>query len=874
MSEQGTDDPPGDDGAQDPSPDPSPSPDPNPIPDPIPIPAPSPRWSRASKIGAGVILIAGLAALVLLRQRRPATGSHATAGGRAAIHAPAAPSLPGKAEQGIHLTGYVVDGANAPVAGAAISAEPEVAAALGSDAVPSIVVTAPATGPDGRFSLTGLVPGRYRLHVTGSGLLAAEVRYVPVPSDDARIVVARRVTLDGTVTDGGHPVPDAHVGVRGDPLGGTLEVTTDPHGAFHVANLPEGRYQVFAYQGALAARAVRVDRLGAGPFAPVELHLEAAAIVVGRVVDRATGTGLVSAVELRPSDDEQAPRYARTGDDGVFRIEGVPNGTWIADAYAPGYISLGGLELEAGKGVPELALDRGGIIEGRVLDADGHPIAGATIRALATGPTASEASAAVDQDRLRRFSGRTSAPAPEPGVASSDPQLIPRGELGVMIGPIPPIPPPGAAIARAAAVVDPSNAGASLAGDPPPLPVDPIRGAIWTTDRDGRYRVAGLAKSTVHVLALAPGFAEARSKPIKIAPGKVVTGVDIVATPGVFVQGHVVDQHGAPIVGAELTATPEGGAPIDGFSDGNGAFRLGPLAGTVALHASAYGHVDAERELDLPAAHGTQPGEQDVDLELDTADATLAGTVADDRGTPLGGAHVEVVGGAGAGRGAVTAADGTFSIDMLPRGPLRVQVQHPDYPTTTLAASASDAGDRAHLVVPIGGGIDGALLDDTGQPIAGVTLSAAGPEGAQAEATSDAAGRWKLAPLAAGAWTVHVRLPGYLATQRDVDVPVATTPGEASVRDLRIDLARGALVGGTVRDTRGARIAGAHVVVRAADGDGPTVEGDADATGEFRLHDCPTGELVITATSGDASGDARVTARAGDELLGVEVDVQ
>src|SRR5690349_5793371 len=106
MSEQGTDDPPGDDGAPDPSPDPSPSPDPNPNPNPNPnpIPVPSPRWSRASKIGASVIVLAGLAALVLLRQRRPAAGSHATSAGRAAIHAPAAPSLPGKAEQGIHLT--------------------------------------------------------------------------------------------------------------------------------------------------------------------------------------------------------------------------------------------------------------------------------------------------------------------------------------------------------------------------------------------------------------------------------------------------------------------------------------------------------------------------------------------------------------------------------------------------------------------------------------------------------------------------------------------------------------------------------------------------------------------------------------------------
>src|SRR6185503_14138751 len=186
------------------------------------------------------------------------------------------------------------------------------------------------------------------------------------------------VAIEGTVTDGGKPVANASVGLRGDAIGGTIETRTSATGAFQFPNLPEGRYQLFAWQAALAARTVRVARLGAGPFGPVELRLEAAAIVVGRVVDREEGTGLVAAVELRPVGDDQAPRYARSGDDGVFRIEGVPNGRWIADAFSPGYISPGGVELEAGKAVTELARVKGGVIEGRVIDAEGNPIAGAT----------------------------------------------------------------------------------------------------------------------------------------------------------------------------------------------------------------------------------------------------------------------------------------------------------------------------------------------------------------------------------------------------------------------------------------------------------------------------------------------------------------
>lgn len=67
------------------------------------------------------------------------------------------------------------------------------------------------------------------------------------------------------------------------------------------------------------------------------------------------------------------------------------------------------------------------------------------------------------------------------------------------------------------------------------------------------------------------------------------------------------------------------------------------------------------------------------------------------------------------------------------------------------------------------------------------------------------------------------------------------------MRDIRIDLARGALLDGTVRDARGQRVAPAHVVAAAPAGAGPTCEGDSDGRGEFQLHDCPTGDVTVIA---------------------------
>jgi hypothetical protein len=799
----------------------------------------------------------------------------------AAIRSPAGPSLPADAK-GVRLSGFVIDGAGVPVAAAEVSAElekgaPDRALAIapagsGSGSAAPVVHAAGATGPDGKFAIGGVEPGRYRLRVTGTGLLPAEVRYVPVPSDEVRIIVARQVRITGKVLDGTTAVANAYVGLRGEAIGGTIETRTDSQGAFAFSDLPEGRYQLYAWQGALAARAVRVNRLGAGPFEPIELRLESGAIVVGKVIDRDSSTGVVAAVELRPIGDDQAPRYARSGEDGVFRIEGIPHGEWIADAFAPGYTSPGGIELEAGRGIPELALVRGGTIEGRILDGDERPIAGATVRALATGPNATEYSAAVDLDRLRRFSGRMSAATPLPSANfSSDPGFIARGELGVMTGPIPPIPPPGTQAATRQAMIENAT---SFVSDPEPLAGLPSASSMWTTGPDGAYRVRGLPKGKFVVLATGGGFAEARSRTIAIDAGQTIEKVDTILTPGTIISGRITNQHGVPVVGAQVSAKPELGAPLVAFTDLEGNYKLGPLAGTIEIVASAYGHGDARSKIELPPAKGITPAERKEDLGLVVADAILAGIVDDVAGATVAGATVEIVG--NDVRRGVTGNDGAFAIDMLPEGTHRLRITHPDYPPAELEAAASTGGKaRARLRIPLGGAVEGALLDGaSGAAIASMTIVAHGPRDLTAEATTDKQGLFKLGPLAAGRWKIIIKQPGYLALAHELDVPAARAPGQTSVRDVRLDLARGALVGGTVRDARGMRATGTKIVVQRADGTGPTAEGTTDSQGEFKIHDCPTGDILVTATKADGTGATRASIRPGDEILSLAIDLR
>ncbi|MGE3547532.1 MAG: carboxypeptidase regulatory-like domain-containing protein, partial [Kofleriaceae bacterium] len=594
--------------------------------------------------------------------------------------------------------------------------------------------------------------------------------------------------------------------------------------------------------------------------------------VVGRVVDRDEGTPLEAAVELRATGDDQAPRYARSGPDGVFRIEGVPNGRWIADAFAPGYLTLGGIELEAGRGVPELALVRGGAVEGRVVDGSGRAISGAVVRAVGGTRTAVvEQSEAVDRDKLRRFSGLIEAPAPIAAAAGSDPQLVARGELGVMVGPIPPIPLAGALPARPAQ----PTAIANQVPDPPVLAASP-HDSTWTTGTDGRFRIAGLGKGKVVVIASVVGFAEAQSRQIAVEPGQLIGGVEVVISAGTIIAGRITDQHGVAVAGAHVRARPELGAQLEAISDSSGEYRLGPITGTVELDVSAHGHAAATRMLELTAARGVSADQRREDVVIAVADAMLTGTLDDDTGAPIGGAQLEIASGASVGRTAIVAADGTFTIDMLPAGPVRVRVRHPGYPVAELDATAVRGGQpSARLRLALGGGIDGVVLDgSTGGPLSGVTIVGAGPGGQSAEATSDGAGRWRLTALTLGRWRLSIKQPGYLALVRDLDVSLSRVPGASSVHDVRLELTKGALIGGTVRDPRGQRVSGARVVIRRSDGDEVEIEGRTDTAGEFRLRDCPTGDLVVSASSGDRRGELRTNARPGGELLGLSIDIE
>ncbi|MEZ4404334.1 MAG: carboxypeptidase-like regulatory domain-containing protein [Kofleriaceae bacterium] len=769
------------------------------------------------------------------------------------------------------LAGVVVDGAGLPVEALVVTAAPESAvAAPGPD--PTAVAVVAFTGADGHVELRGLVPGRYRITLEGDAIFTSEVRYVAVPSDLQRFVVARQVALAGVVTDGGRPAPDVTVALDSDTVSGGRTVTTDRAGRFELGGLPEGSYRVWAHRGDRAARAVWVPRLGRGPFADVTLALEAAAIVTGRVVDRQTGGGVAAAVTLSPDDGDEAPRHARTDGNGWFKIEGVPYGRWSGDAWAPGWFPAGAVGFAAGRGDVTIELVPGGVIEGRVVDEAGSPVAGAQVAAIEDSAGGREVSAAAADEQLRRALGLgLRAPAGDTAALGDDGQFLARGELGVVLGPIPFAPPPGAARTSVSTpidridLVDPVTAVAAV-------PVDPAYVPAWVTDGDGRFRIIGVPAGAFVAVAEAAGFPPGRSARRQLAIGQVATGVDVTLARGAMVAGRVTDQRGAAVPGALIKLAPAdavgGRGVLEVVADGDGRYRAGPVAGRVAVTARAFGHADYAGALDLarPPA-GLDPGADRVlDITLVVADAAVEGVVEDPSGLPVLDARIVVTGGSADGRATVAGPGGRFRIAMLPDGPLLLTVEHPGYPPQRFEQTT---GDAARLRLAYGGGLALLVLDHhTGASLGGLPVSAVGPGRVRREVTTGLDGTLTLAPIAAGTWTVTVRTPGYVGRGLEVAVPAGDRPGQVTVRDLRLELERGATVTGTVRDRAGDRVAGVTVRVRRG---GEQVTATTDADGDYRLVDVPTGAVTLTADKDGLGARAELELRPGDERGGLEL---
>ena len=613
------------------------------------------------------------------------------------------------------------------------------------------------TGADGGFALAGLAPGRHGVLVAGSGYLPAVVDGVAAPAADVRVQVARAVVLAGRVSEGGAAAAGAEVVVSAGLEAGRA-VTTDGSGAFRVEGLAEGRYTIVARRAESAALMDGVERFGAGPFADVELVLAPAAALTGRVLDESGAPVIGAHLVWVSSVADAAQRRVTSADGGGFVLDGLPPGDWSVDVQAAGYLPLTqrGVALQAGAN-PGLALtvQRGGAVSGRVTDRAGVGIAGAAVELV--GADGRVVVSAVERARRAAWAA---------GASAAGGRLLPVGDLGVTVGPIP-FPPAAGPRAAAAAPGPTASEDPSIAG--------------LVTDADGSFHVDAVPPGKVVVRAGAAGWARGESAPLDVRAG-VPASAAVTLVRGATVVIHVVDETGRDVRAALVRLGP-------GFavSDAGGRARFEHVVAAGGAPVAVVDGPDrshAEHAIAAPAELALL----EETVVLATArparvDPSAGGIVRMDLRDELTRGPILAFSAVARGPdGAVVHKSGTrgeLTLGPLAPGSWTVRIDARGFATTDATFDIA-AGAETPLRVELsqGGVVGGTVYGEHGDPVGGATVEC-GP----LRATTSATGTFKLAGTPTGDVVVRASHPE--AGRGEIVVPLH--PGdEALTLEIRL----------------------------------------------------------------------------------------
>jgi hypothetical protein len=677
---------------------------------------------------------------------------------------------------------------------------------------------------------SGLGAGPLRLIARLPGYDEASVT-LAAKDGRATIVLHRLGALVVTVLDPqGNKAIGATVAIAGGNLAVPRTTTTGADGTARIAGLSVGAYDLRATKGQLVSPVEIGVPLRRGVDGAITLKLELGRELRVHVVDedgRAVKDADVVVLEggISPFLIE-----GKTDARGDLRLGPIAASQAAIGARAEGFVPRGPIAVPAvadpAKQEPiELTIRRAATLIGEVVDGRGAPIDGATIEVVGTDLDGQPIDATpATMGFQKALLARAQRPSPT---------LIPIGELGVVPGPVPPIP----------------RAGAKTNGAPEQgSPFEP-----WVTRNDGTFRAAPVPPGTLRALVRHPAYVEGISGPVRVAPGGEGK-VRVVLAAGGRIAGVVKDEKGYPVEGILVeVAARHGSLARNARTERDGTFAIPALPGEVTVTLSLADHPsEPVLRTDVEVPEG---GTKQLELTLPAPRGDLKVHVVDDRRYPLKGAQITLA-----------------SLD--PKAPLKTTAFSDDRGDATLArvvgvraqievrmpgfaASRSvQEATPATLEIELAPGITvrGTIYAPGGRTsLVGATVSLLG-EGAVRRAISDKDGRFSFGDVPAGAATIEVRAAGTAGLRKAV--AIANTGSRAETDLGRLELLAAGSVEGEVVDESGRPVAGARVArdrvptyVPAA-GAGAAVA-TTDSTGSFKLAEVAVGEAEIEAYAAD-----------------------
>jgi protocatechuate 3,4-dioxygenase beta subunit len=504
-------------------------------------------------------------------------------------------SLPGWAAQpGVapRPVSGVVRHAGVPVDGATVELEGQGAAALGGAEARVL------TGPDGRFGFAPRQAAPYLVTASAPGRAGATVEIDlrqpwprPAPTELVVELGDCAVSVHGRVVDaGGTGIAGALVRRISLPGSGPFGpwVRADAEGAFALC------VSVGTVQLSVSAPGYGAQTLSLAVHARhrLDVTLVPEGVVVGQVRLASTGAAVpraqVNLWSKEPTPTRPTGATTVSDDAGAFELVGVAPGRYGLSVMADDAFTtrLDGdvvVEAAATTDVGTVRIDATALLRGVVVDTSGAPVTGASVRFATAAATGSSISFSAITQADGRFAARRVLPGDVvplvEGYEAVSPthltvELAHLGEVRLVVRAQASV--SGRVLLRgvpaAGVVVKALAASPGLRGSPRPV----------TSDRDGRYQLHGLAPGAWHLYAegVEVGAFTTKPVPLRVEAGERREGVELVLDGGAAIAGVVVDQHGAPVAGAEVRYVLQGGDDRgDSLTADDGSFRVRLLAG-------------------------------------------------------------------------------------------------------------------------------------------------------------------------------------------------------------------------------------------------------------------------------------------------------
>ena len=621
-------------------------------------------------------------------------------------------------------------------------------------------------------------------------------------------------------TPAGEPVPGvlAAVGSRPHPF-----ATTDAEGKF-TARLEKGQsieLNLLAEDGRTLHR--RFEMPTTPPKKPRTLTLPDRAVVAGKLIDAESRRPIEGGVIW---DAENPLEAVVTVGGGVF-VLGGPQGSRVRiSSGAPGYLAGGAIEfqfMDDGRPGPTLALHPAAVIEGRLVDAAGDPVAGAevTIEKKHTpgmmniefggtttkprnlsGPRGEFRLSPIDPDErwIVKVDAEGFAPAEqvvsglEPYSTRSGVEIVLTRGQGIS-GTI--VDGSSRPLRDVAVTLKPDNVKSMgmmsmMEGGSSDISF------VGATDGEGHFEIVGIPAGKFALEARRKGFAKGSLSGIEIEQGgEPVDLGEIVLSPGESAQGVVLDRDGLPVEGVDVFVR-EGGGPqmMMILGDGPGP-EPEPAAVTDPLGWFFVDDLATDEPLDFSfrrsgfvnaSAKGiTLPRSEPVEVTMEPA-SNISGMVLDPAGEPIPGAQVSLE------RAETIEMGGNVMMAMMmestssdAEGRFLFEDESPGKVSLSAVAGGFQKGklkdievpkgkdlEGVELKLPIGAVLTGRVFAPDGRPLIGARVSKVSGESSPMRMLSgnptDGNGLYRLEGLEPGNVSVEAMHDDYPRTVKDIEL--------------------------------------------------------------------------------------------------------